>query len=420
MIGNGVSNARSRRADLNKAGSSSVHIVILFAVLLLLLASGCVSDSSTNYTYQPPQQTDDGFDVGTLEEVEMNSALIAKAVGRIKDGRFGEIHSMLIFKDDRLVFEEYFPGHDFQWDGPNFHGAWVIWDRDTEHDIASVGKSITSACVGIAIEKGFIESVEQPMFEYLPEYRHLEAAGKGQITIEHLVTMTSGLEWDEWGSSLADTNNDLIALWFCDDPVACILENPLVSEPGADFTYNSGNTVLLGAIIKNATGKDIEAFSAEYLFEPMGIDPVAWSWINDDVVYAGGGQRMTPREMLKFGVTYLNHGLWDGQRIVPEQWVENSAKPFPGPGSSWRNSAWRPVPLDDGTRGQRGYSYAWFTHIYSHSGEKLPSYWATGFGGQKIIVFPEQDTVVVFTSGNYEMPSSNAEILADYVIPAFE
>ena len=400
---------------------SLVRIVILFATLPLLVANGCDTDSTTDYTYRPPQQINDGFDVGTLDEVGLNSALIAKAVDRINDGRFGEIHSMLIFKDNRLVFEEYFPGHDYQWDGPNFHGAWVNWDRDTEHNIASVGKSITSACVGIAIEEGFVESVEQPIFAYLPEYQHLKTGGKDQITIEHLVTMTSGLEWVEWGPSYADPeNNDLIALWWCEDPLACILENPLVSEPGTDFTYNSGNTILLGAIIRNATGKDIEAFAAEYLFKPMGIDPVAWDWMNDEVINSGGSQLMTPREMLKFGVTYLNDGLWDGQQIVPEQWVEASAKPFPGPGSSWRNSWWKPIPPDDGTRGQRGYAYGWYTHQFSHSGEKLPSYWATGFGGQKIIVFPEQETVVVFTSGNYAMASSDAKILADFVIPAFE
>ncbi len=400
--------------------SSLVRITTLFTLLPLLLANGCDPASTTDYSYRPPQKMDDGFDVGTLNEVGMNPALIAEAAGRIEDGRFGEIHSMLIFKDNRLVFEEYFPGHEYQWDGPNFHGAWVTWDRDMKHDIASVGKSITSACVGIAIEEGFIESVEQSMFDYLPEYRHLKTDGKDRITIEHLVTMTSGLDWDEWSSSLSDTSNDLIALWFCDDPVGCILENPLASEPGAAFTYNSGNTVLLGAIVENATGKDIEAFSAEYLFKPMGIDPVAWHRINDDVIYAGGGQRMTPREMLKFGVTYLNDGLWDGKRIVSEQWVEASARPFPGPGSSWRNRRWNPIPPDDGTPGQRGYSYGWFTHQFSHSGEKLPSYWATGFGGQKIIVFPDRNAVVVFTSGNYEMPSSNAKILADFVIPAFE
>ena len=114
MIRNEEMNARSSKVVLKKAKISSVHIIILFAALLALLATGCDSDSTANYIYRPPPQIDDGFDVGTLDEVEMNSALIAEAVDGIKNGRFGEVHSMLIFKDNRLVFEEYFPGHDYQ------------------------------------------------------------------------------------------------------------------------------------------------------------------------------------------------------------------------------------------------------------------------------------------------------------------
>lgn len=395
--------------------------VILFVALLVIPATACGPPPAANYRYQRPQQVDDGFRVASLDEVNLDPALLAEAVDGIEEGRYGEIHSMLIFKDDRLVFEEYFPGHDYQWDGPDFHGAWVIWDRDIEHNVHSVGKSITSACVGIAIDEGFIESVDQPISAFLPRHQQLKTGGKDQITIEHLLTMTSGLAWDEWGSSYADQDNDVIALWTaCDDPITCILEKPLVGEPGTDFTYSGGNMVLLGEIVKNASGMDIEAFSAAYLFEPMGIDPVAWSWIDDNVVYAGGDQYMTPREMLKFGVTYLDGGVWDGQRIVPERWVENSATPYPGPYSSWLNHALRPIPPDDGTWGRRGYSYGWWTHQFSHAGQAIPSYWATGFGGQKIIVFPEQSAVVVFTSGNYNMASTNATILTDFIIPAFE
>ena len=409
------------RGDTEKTFGRNVYVTVLLAALLPMLAASCGSEPAPTYSYQAPEQSDDGFDVGTLAEVNLDGASLAEAVDGIEDGRFGEIHAMLIFKDNLLVFEEYFPGHDYQWGAPNFHGALVNWDREKEHNVASVGKSITSACVGIAIEQGFIDSVEQPIFDYLPDHQHLNTAGKEQITIEHLLTMTAGLEWDELGPSYADAANDLVALWVsCPDPIACILQKPLVSEPGTDFAYSSGNTVLLGEIIKNATGMNIEAFCAEYLFAPMGVEPVAWDWINDDVIYAGGNQYLTPREMLKFGVTYLNHGVWDGRQIVSEQWVENSAAPYPGPDNSWLNHVLRPIPIDDGTWGRRGYSYSWYTHQFSHSGERIPSFWATGFGGQKIIVFPEQDAVVVFTSGNYAMKSSNAEILNDFVIPAFE
>ena len=413
----------NRGRQTKPAGLGSQHALakaIPFLLLVFsLLAAGCNADQVSTYSYQPPVAMADGLEVGTLARAGMDAGLLAEVVAGIENGRYGEIHSMLIFKDNRLVFEEYFPGHDYQWNDPNFHGEWVNWNWEKEHNIHSVGKSITSACVGIAIDAGFIESVNQSIFDYLPDYQHLKTDGKDQITIEHLLTMTAGLAWDEWGTSYSDEGNDVIALWLdCHDPIACILEKPLVSEPGTEFTYSGGNMVLLGEIIKNATGMDIEAFSALYLFAPLGIEPVEWSWINDDVIYAGGDQYLTPREMLKFGVTYLDDGMWDGQQIVPKQWVAHSATPYPG--ISWRNNPLNPIPPDDGTWGRRGYAYTWWTHEFSHAGEKIPSYWATGFGGQKIIIFPDQDAVVVFTSGNYNMASTNAEILNDFIIPAFE
>jgi CubicO group peptidase (beta-lactamase class C family) len=153
----------------------------------------------------------------------------------------------------------------------------------------------------------------------------------------------------------------------------------------------------------------------------MGIEPPAWSWSNDTgVIYAGGDQRMTPREMLKFGATYLNAGVWDGQRIVSEQWVEQSANPYPGRDSRWLNHSLRPIPPGDSTWGQRGYSYTWWTHVYSHAGKKFPTFWALGWGGQKIVVFPDHDAVVVITGGNYTSADNTAKILTKYVIPALE
>ena len=246
--------------------------VIPLLTIVALLVISCGSDPSSRYTYRQPEKADDGLDVGTLDKVNMDQALIESAVDDIISDKYGEVHSLVIYKDGRLVFEEYFPGHDYMWDGPNFHGAWVNWDWDTEHNIHSAGKSITSACIGIAIDQGFIDSVAQSIFDYLPEYQYLNTAGKDQITIEHLLTMTSGLEWDEWGTSYSNEENDVIALWLdYNDPVACILEKPLVSEPGTEFTYSGGNMIVLGEIIKNPTCMDIEAFSGNYLFTPLGV-----------------------------------------------------------------------------------------------------------------------------------------------------
>lgn len=396
--------------------------LILIATIVLLLTPACTPASSGANTYQHPVRTDDGLLVGILDDVNLDPAVIESAVAAIQNGKYGEVHSFLIYKDGRLVFEEYFPGHDYRWDGPNFHGDWVHWGKDAEHNIHSAGKSITSACVGIAVDRGYIESVDQSIFDYLPEYQHLNTGGKDQITIEHLLTMTSGLEWDEWGSSYADAENDVIALWVdCEDPLTCILEKPLVSQSGTDFNYSGGNMILLGEIIRNASGMDIEAFAGQYLFGPLGIDAPEWRWIEgSNVVYAGGDQKLTPREMLKFGVLYLNGGRWNEEQIISREWVEHSATPYPGPDNSWLNHFLRPIPPGDNTFGPRGYAYTWWTHEFSHAGKKIPAFWAFGWGGQRIVIFPEQNAVVVFTGGNYTSADMTGKILTEYVITSFD
>ncbi len=396
--------------------------ILFLSVILPWILTACSSEPRYADTYRQPEEVDDGFVVGTLAEVGLDVAPLGKVVDDIQDGEYGEIHSMLIYKGGKLVFEEYFAGHDYDWAGPNFHGDWVNWDLSRRHNIHSVGKSITSACIGIAIDQGFITSVDDSMFDYLPDHQHLNTAGKDQITLEHLLSMSSGLQWDEWDSSYGNETNDVIALWVsCEDPIECILEKPLVNEPGTTFTYSGGNMIVLGDIIKNAAGMDIEAFSWEYLFEPLGIETPPWHWIGDSgVIYAGGDQRLTPREMLKFGVTYLEGGAWGEQQIVPEGWVAKSAAPFSGPGNTWWNHFLRPIPPDDGSWGPRGYSYSWWTHEFSHVGEKFPAYWAGGWGGQAIKILPEHNTVVVFTGANYNMLDSTVKILKDFVIPAFQ
>ena len=393
--------------------------IILLLTVLSIFIVGCDSDSTNQYKYDHPRKTDDGFETGSLSEVNLDADLLGKAVDEIREGKYGEIHSLLIFKDGKLVFEEYFNGHDYDWASPNFHGTWVKWSIDRRHNIHSVGKSITSACVGIAVDNGFISSVDQSIFDYLPEHQRLKISGKEQITIEHLVTMSSGLEWDEWGTSYSDVNNDVIALWLdCDNPITCILEAPLVNEPGINFTYSGGNMILLGEIIKNATGLNIEDFSWEYLFEPMGIETPPWQWIGDTgVVYAGGDQRLTPREMMKFGVMYLNQGVWGGKQIVSKDWVANSSFPYSGPGNTWFNNFLRPIPPGSNAWGSRGYSFGWWTHEFSN---EIPSYFGLGFGGQKIVIFPDLKTVVVFTAGNYTSADTSEKILTKYIIPMLE
>ena len=394
------------------------NTILLISTLLLLsvlLFVGFQSEPSIPYTYQPPENINDGLDVGILEEVNIDSALIEKAVNDINRGKYKEVHSMLIFKDDMLVLEEYFQGHEYQWDAPDHHGELVTWNRSMSHVMQSVTKSITSTCIGIAIDNGFIESVHQSIFDYLPEHQHLNTDGKDKITIEYLLTMTSGLNWEEWNAPYSSRDNPIVEIWFQEaeqniDPFTFVLEGSLIDEPGTRFRYYGGNQIVLGGIIENATEMNIDEFSAKYLFGPLEIDSFDWwSRFENGVIEAAGGLKITPRDMVKIGVTYLNNGVWNGKRIISEQWVEKSATIYPGntginvPGTDKKNI---------------GYSYSWWTKTFSNSGKEIKMFYALGWGGQNIMVFPELNTVVVLTGGIYVSSTRTFSLLEKYIIPA--
>ncbi|GJM35889.1 MAG: serine hydrolase [Saprospiraceae bacterium] len=382
-------------------------ITIILGLSLVLVSC----KSGPDRFYHPPEHINDGLDVGSLAEVDIDSTLLKKALRRISRGKYNEVHSMLIFKDNKLVIEAYFPGYKYQWDAPDHHGEWVEWDKGMPHIIMSATKSITSTCIGIAIDKGFIESVHQSIFDYLPEHQNLNTNGKDKITIEHLLTMTSGLEWNEWDVLLSSLDNDLISLNFdCEDPIRCILEHPLVSAPGTSFTYSGGNMILLGEIIKHATNLPIDEFSREYLFEPLGIASSNWSErYENGVIYAGGGINITPRDMVKIGATFLNDGIFNEKRIVSNQWIEKCTTQY----SNNIN-----IDIPGHASGSHGYSYSWWLKSYPRPGNEIKMYSALGWGGQEIMVLPQLNTVVVFTGGNYTATVKVFDILEKYILPS--
>ena len=382
----------------------------LLITLATLFCFSC-SNNYPNVPYQQPENIGDGLTTGALEEVGIDSQLILNASGKILEGKYGEIHSMLIFKDDKLVVEEYFPGHVYQWDAPYYHGEGIQWSRDRMHIIMSCTKSFTSACIGIAIDHGFIDNVQQSIFDYLPEYGEYATAGKESITIEHLLTMTAGLEWNEWSAAHGTTANDIDRIYFecSDDPLKCILERPMAHTPGEYFNYSGGNMILLGEILRNATGMNMIDFSDKYLFQPMEVDSVSWYQYANGVVSTDGTTYMTPRAMLKFGVLYLNNGVWNGTPLLSSHWVEKSA-------TAYGNNTRIKIPIEDSGRNDYGYTW-WITEVGSGA-NKTKMYRANGWGGQCIMVFPEKNMVVVFTSGNYAGKSSLFSIVEQYILPS--
>lgn len=390
---------------------SEYRLKTIILLSLLILYTNCTSDLSAGRTYDIPVQANDGLRVASLQETGFDMPRIMKASHRIRDGKYGEIHSMLIYKDGRLVFEEYYEGHQYQWDAPNHYGEWVSWDRDMLHCIHSDTKSITSLCIGIAIDLGYIENVNQSIFDYLPGYQQFKTGGKEGITIEHLLTMTSGLEWEEWKISLSSVENDQIGIWFYEDgPINYVLEKPLVAEPGKRFNYSGGDIQILVEILKNATGMTLDEFSGTYLFDPMGVDTYDW-WLifPTGEIQGAGGLKLTPRDMIKMGAMMLNKGVSNENRIISEEWIDKCTVPFPG------NNGIK-VPGED--LGKVGYSYTWWTKQFSYSGQQINSYLALGWGGQKIVILPELDMVVVFTGANYTSGVHEYKILKKFILQA--
>lgn len=384
--------------------------LLLILSLSSSLSIGCTNDFSELYPYDPPQNLDDGIEVGTLEEVKIDTQMILKASEKIHNDRYGEVHSMLIYKDNMLVFEEYYKGHRYQWDAPDYHGELVNWDQNMAHEMMSVTKSFTSACIGIAIDQGFIESVHQSIFDYLPDHQHLKTDNREYITIEHLVTMTMGLAWDEWSVAHGSAVNDIDGLWFdCEETITCVLDRPWWQEPGKLFTYNGGGMAILTEILRNATGMNISEFSEKYLLDPLGITNFKWSQFPGGVWDGSGAFEVTPRDMLKFGVTYLDEGEWHGEEIISSAWAEKSSIPF-------GNNIDINIPGEDS--GKNGYGYTWWTSELDNSGQETNMFRAGGWGGQEIMVFPELDMVVVFTGGNYAEKTHLFEVVERYILPA--
>jgi CubicO group peptidase (beta-lactamase class C family) len=302
----------------------------LSVLALTLLLTGC-GQQAAPYAYQVPEELDDGWETADLADVGMDPDPLCNLIDRINRKEYQNVHGILIVKDGKLVFEEYFDGYAFSYSGPwssllKFRGKRVEFDANTPHNLASVTKSITSALVGIALDRGYLRGLDEPVFNYFPQYAHLRTKDKDRITVEHLLTMTSGLEWNELELWLGDMDHDLIRLFIVPDPVQFVLAKPLVDEPGTRWYYMGGGVNVLGEALREASGLRLDDFAQRYLFTPLGITEVEWDFINSDTIHASGNLKLRPRDAAKFGYLYLNDGRWQGQQILSREWIAASTR----------------------------------------------------------------------------------------------
>jgi CubicO group peptidase (beta-lactamase class C family) len=334
------------------------------------------------YAYRPPEDMSDGIAVGRAAPGEMLIDGLSALTQSLYDEERENIDSVLVYRGGALLFEEYF----------------YEYDASTLHQQRSATKSLVALLVGAALDRGFIASLDAPILPYFAHYGELTNVddSKRAITIRHLLTMQSGFDCDDWNPNSPGNETLMVQ---SDDWARFILDLPMAHAPGEQGSYCSGNVILAGRIVEQATGRALRDFADEVLFAPLGVTQYEWDFRPDRSNSENFVQAwLRPRDMLKIGVLLLDGGQWQGRQIISRAYIEEMT---------------RAHSEIDGT--PYGYFY-WRRYINLPSG-RFETPQATGNGGQKIIVLEDENAVIVMTGGAYNQDSNSNEILARYVIP---
>jgi len=335
----------------------------------------------------------------------VDAAALAALDQRIKSGELPLVDSLLVMRCDRTFFDRRY-AHDYatiyarqahergplnarltgpyNYFDPAFH---PYYQGSDAHSMQSVTKTVTSVLIGIAITRGdFKAPLTTPVLHYYDEHkiRNLDER-KRHMTLENLLTMTSGLDWNE-DVAYADPSNPSDLMEATDDWIQFVLDRRMIAEPGHVFEYSSGDAQLLADIFRKETHSDIEEYARAHLFKPLGISGWHWKRTPLGIVDTEGGLYLRTADLARIGQLYLNGGLWQGRRIVSADWVRESVTPHIEAGHGYQ------------------YGYLWWLLPY---GEHGLAWLARGFGGQRLIVFPEEHLIVSSTAWH---------ILEDYSI----
>src|SRR5581483_5183363 len=333
-----------------------------------------------------PPARDDSWPVDSINEDKLidRAALCRMADRLVASG--ANVHAVLVARSGKLVFERYFKGDD-EINGRRANS--VAFDADTLHNIKSATKSVTSLAVGIAVDRGLIRSVNEPIFSFFPELSDLRTPERDRLQLVHALTMSMGLKWVEATPSTGDFNNDETRMQLASDPNRFVLSLPITAPPGQEFFYNTGALRLVSAIIHKLTGRYLDEFVRDNVFEPLGITRFQWDRPRGETD-AGGGLRLRPRDMAKIGQLVLAGGRWHDRQIVSTRWIEAS-------------TAVKLKAVED-----LSYGYLWWRGSAAFKGRAVDYIGAFGRGGQSIRIVPELDLVVAVTAGYYQDYSPRA------------
>lgn len=320
------------------------------------------------------------------ESIYMNNEKLAKLEQTIKSD-YHNINGLIIIKDGHLAYEKYFNGK-----GP-----------DHCHHVASVTKSVLSALIGIAIDKGYINSVEEKVMDFFPEYMYASNQQKQQITIRHLLSMTVPYPFEDW-------HEPLDKLCQQQDWIKYTLDFMGANGDLGAFKYSTAGAHVLSAILTKSTGKSARAFANEHLFTPLGMKEIpnyqmnaygfddlfgknVKGWVHDPNGHSTGGWglTLTTRDMARFGYLYINNGMWNNNRVLSETWIRESTE-----------------------MNQHNYGYLWW--LCQDDG--LFTYSAIGDGGNMICCIPKLNIVVAISSEFIMNPRDRWPLMKAYIIPA--
>lgn len=336
------------------------NVVVVIAITLLALCVSCSKD--VERAYWPT----DEWQRATPESVGFSSEKLLEAVTAHDFDTMG-LHSLLMIKNGYIILEVYrYP-----------------YGPETLHNVNSVTKSFTSTLYGIAHDRKAVKNVSSRVLDYFPEYKAAETdKRKLAMTVEDVLTMRTGQNWNE--NATGTTGNGFYQMIWSENWIDFILGTPMMMEPGLAFDYNSGAPHIISAIIQKTTG-GTEAFARENLFGPLGIRNYAWKNDPQGIPAGGYGLSLRARDLAKLGFLYMNGGMWDGKRIVSKKWTEQATDVHTDAAGSFNPTY--------------NYGYQWWLDPEGYG------YSAQGYGGQYLVVYPEQDGILVT---NCSLDSRNA------------
>ena len=411
-------------------------VLLGFCIIVVQLVAAQSKPDSAPGSFGSLRWPTHGWDKASPEAVGLDEKLLAAFDGDLENGKYSLVDTFAVYRCGMIAFERSY-AHDYgkiyskeaSERGPlnahltgwynYFDPSWHPYYHGTDlHSMQSVSKTVSSIIIGVAVTRGdFKADLDTPLLHYFDSSKVKNVDDrKRRITLRHVLTMTTGLDWNE-EVAYDDPKNDSSRMEAADDWVQYTIDRPMAEEPGKVFNYSSGATELLAYIFQKETGQDIDAYGEKYLFAPLGMKH-HWKRTYIGVVDTEGGLYLNGADLAKIGYLYLHDGNWNGQQLVSKEWVKQSLAPH------------IKVGMDEGALSPFSYGFKWWLYPLKDLSKSTPQnaptessangfvWMCLGFGGQRLMVFPQQKLIATFTGWEILKNPAPTQQLVERLLPA--